>query len=31
LGALLVKKEVIPFLGNPDKINLIYCLNNTKS
>jgi RimJ/RimL family protein N-acetyltransferase len=31
LGALLVKKEVIPFLGKPDKINLIYCLNNTKS
>jgi RimJ/RimL family protein N-acetyltransferase len=30
LGALLVKKEVIPLLGKPDKINLIYCLNNTK-
>ena len=30
LGALLVKKEVIPLLGKPDKINLIYCLYNTK-
>ena len=30
LGALLIKTEVTPLLGKPDKINLIYCLNNSK-